>query len=191
MSQKLRLVHAESEDLHDLVTALVLKERLRIIVPHSPGIKQKGCFNLMLTVSNFWCLRIWRRCHQNTVDCECRLKIKYFREGMDSAREKAFSPNPKTTDETPKTQEKSKALRPVRVVGGRAEAKLCFLTSVKGRCVPQRAAPALGSNHMTCSSIQSVMLFCPQIIGLRNFTVLLNCLSGLEQMRWYLTVTFP
>lgn len=39
VSQKLRLVHAESEDPHDLVTPLVLKERLRIIVPRSPGVE--------------------------------------------------------------------------------------------------------------------------------------------------------
>lgn len=71
---------------------------------------------------------------------------------MDRAREKAFSPNSETTEETPETQEKSEALRLARVVGGRAGATLCLPTSVKGRCVPQRAVPTLGSNHMTCGS---------------------------------------
>lgn len=61
LSQKLRLVHTESEDPHGPVTSLVLKEQLRIIVPHSPGVEQKGCFNLILTVPNFCHLRIWRR----------------------------------------------------------------------------------------------------------------------------------
>lgn len=108
LSQKLRLVHTESEDPHGPVTSLVLKEQLRIIVPHSPGVEQKGCFNLILTVPNFCHLRIWRQCHQNTVGCECQLKIKYFRERMDRAREKAFSPNSETTEETPETQEKKR-----------------------------------------------------------------------------------
>lgn len=59
-----------------------------------------------------------------TVGCECQLKIKYFRERMDCAREKAFSPNSETTEETPETQEKREALRLARVVGGRAGATL-------------------------------------------------------------------
>lgn len=183
VSQKLRLVHAESEDPHDLVTSLVLKERLRIIVPRSPGVEQKGSFNLILTVPDFCHLRTWRRCRQNTVGCECRLKIKHFGEGTGGARETALSPNPDSTDETPETQEQSEALRPARVVGGRAGAKLCFPASGKGGGVPQRAAPARGSNHTPCVSIQSAMLSRPQRTGFRNFTVLLDCLSGLEQMR--------
>lgn len=145
--------HAESEDPHDLVTPLVLKERLRIIVPRSPGVEQKGSFNLILTVPDFCHLRTWRRCRQNTVGCECWLKIKHFGEGTGGVRETALSPNPDSTDETPETQEQSEALRPAWVVGGRAGAKLCFPASGKGRGVPQWDAPARGSNHTPCVSI--------------------------------------
>lgn len=81
MSQKLSLAHIGSEDVHDVVTSLVLKEVLSIIVTNTPLLESSRKIFLKFNpaVPKFCHTQIWRRFNPESYRLECQPKIKYFR----------------------------------------------------------------------------------------------------------------
>lgn len=65
VSQKLSLVHTGSEDIHDLVTSLVLNEGLNVIVTYTPLLEssRKVFFKFNPTVPKLCHLQIWGICN--------------------------------------------------------------------------------------------------------------------------------
>lgn len=90
MSQKLSVAHTGSEDIHDLVTSLILKEVLSIIVTHIPLLEssRKVFLKFNLAVPKFCHIQIWRRCNPEYYRLECQPKIKCFRNKVQYTRDK-------------------------------------------------------------------------------------------------------